>query len=280
MAKPGDVLENPFTGQTLTFRRTTAETGGELLEVESSWAAARARSLRSTTTRTRRSTSRCSRASCARGSETWSTRVRAGETLDVPAGTPHAMWNPGPGRARAVWQTRPALKTEAFFEMVWGLAQAARRRRRTVPEPGRGGGDDARVRRRVPPRAARLRNELAATPARRARGARAGPGRAARRRPALRRLGGGARLRQRRRRARLAPAPRGGRARGRDHLGPAAGPLRPRRHRAARAAGRWSEAEEFLSGLDLDWTASGEGSSAARPSSDDPRPAGAGRSSL
>jgi hypothetical protein len=36
------------------------------------------------------------------------------------------MWNPGPGRARAVWQTRPALKTEAFFELVWGLARAAK----------------------------------------------------------------------------------------------------------------------------------------------------------
>jgi glyoxylate utilization-related uncharacterized protein len=52
--------------------------------------------------------------------------VRAGDALDVPAGTPHTMWNPGPARARAVWQTRPALKTEAFFEMVWGLARAAK----------------------------------------------------------------------------------------------------------------------------------------------------------
>ena len=38
MAKAGDVLENPFTGQTLTFRRTTADTAGALLEVESRWA--------------------------------------------------------------------------------------------------------------------------------------------------------------------------------------------------------------------------------------------------
>jgi hypothetical protein len=44
----------------------------------------------------------------------------------LPAGTPHTMWNPGPRRARALWQTRPALKTEAFFELVWGLAQAAK----------------------------------------------------------------------------------------------------------------------------------------------------------
>jgi hypothetical protein len=37
MASSGGVLENPLTGQSLTFRRTTAQTGGELLEVESSW---------------------------------------------------------------------------------------------------------------------------------------------------------------------------------------------------------------------------------------------------
>jgi glyoxylate utilization-related uncharacterized protein len=51
--------------------------------------------------------------------------VRAGETVDVPPGTPHAMWNAVPQPARALWQTRPALKTEGFFELIWGLAQAA-----------------------------------------------------------------------------------------------------------------------------------------------------------
>ena len=30
-------MKNPATGQTLVFRRTTADTDGELLEVESSW---------------------------------------------------------------------------------------------------------------------------------------------------------------------------------------------------------------------------------------------------
>jgi quercetin dioxygenase-like cupin family protein len=124
MAKTGDVLENPFTGQNLTFRRTTAQTGGELLEVESSWSGPgpeppehyhphqeeRFEVLEGEL-----------RARVAGAERT----VRAGETFEVPAGTPHTMWNPGPGRARAVWQTRPALKTEAFFEMLWGLARAA-----------------------------------------------------------------------------------------------------------------------------------------------------------
>jgi hypothetical protein len=45
------------------------------------------------------------------------------------------MWNPGPDRARAVWQTRPALRTEAFFELVWGLAQAAKAGDESAPSP-------------------------------------------------------------------------------------------------------------------------------------------------
>ena len=34
MARAGDVLENPSSGDRLTFLRTAAETGGELLEYE------------------------------------------------------------------------------------------------------------------------------------------------------------------------------------------------------------------------------------------------------
>ena len=61
--------------------------------------------------------------------------VGAGETLAVPAGTPHSMWNPGPGPARAVWQTRPALRTEGFFELVWGLAAGGEDERRGAARP-------------------------------------------------------------------------------------------------------------------------------------------------
>ena len=35
MAQSGQRLTNPFTGQTIVFRRTAADTGGELLELES-----------------------------------------------------------------------------------------------------------------------------------------------------------------------------------------------------------------------------------------------------
>ena len=41
----------------------------------------------------------------------------AGETFDVPAGTPHQMAAKGPTRVR--WQVRPALRTAEFFERFY-----------------------------------------------------------------------------------------------------------------------------------------------------------------
>lgn len=125
MANTGDVLENPFTGQTLTFRRTAADTGGELLEVESSWAGGGQEPPEHYHPSQEERFEVLEGELRARiGGE--ERTVRAGEAFVVPVRTPHSMWNPGPAPARAVWQTRPALKTEAFFELVWGLAQAAK----------------------------------------------------------------------------------------------------------------------------------------------------------
>ena len=117
-------MENPITGQSLTFRHTTADTAGELLEVESMWEAAGPEPPEHYHPRQAEHFEVLEGELRARVGEVEHT-IGAGDTLEVPAGTPHAMWNPGPGRARAVWQTRPALKTEAFFEMVWGVAKAS-----------------------------------------------------------------------------------------------------------------------------------------------------------
>src|SRR5262245_56920579 len=46
-----------------------------------------------------------------------------GESFDVPQGIPHAMWNAGDVTTRVIWQVRPALKSPALFEMLWGLRQ-------------------------------------------------------------------------------------------------------------------------------------------------------------
>ena len=44
--------------------------------------------------------------------------LRAGDSLEVPRGAKHAMWNGGSVSARATWQVRPALGTEDFFANV------------------------------------------------------------------------------------------------------------------------------------------------------------------
>ena len=45
-------------------------------------------------------------------------RYEAGESFDVPAGTPHQMGAEAPARVR--WQVRPALRTAEFFERLHG----------------------------------------------------------------------------------------------------------------------------------------------------------------
>jgi quercetin dioxygenase-like cupin family protein len=44
--------------------------------------------------------------------------LRAGEVLEIPRGVPHQIWNRGDGTARAVWQTRPAGRTEQWFRSI------------------------------------------------------------------------------------------------------------------------------------------------------------------
>jgi mannose-6-phosphate isomerase-like protein (cupin superfamily) len=42
----------------------------------------------------------------------------AGESLTVPRGTPHTMWNAGEAEARVTWRTEPALDTIGWFEAL------------------------------------------------------------------------------------------------------------------------------------------------------------------
>jgi hypothetical protein len=42
----------------------------------------------------------------------------AGQTVRIPAGTPHQMWNPFAEPARTRWETRPALRTAQFLQQV------------------------------------------------------------------------------------------------------------------------------------------------------------------
>src|SRR5829696_3607229 len=47
--------------------------------------------------------------------------LRAGDTLDVPRGTTHRMWNPHARPVRSRWETRPAGRTEQWLAAVAAL---------------------------------------------------------------------------------------------------------------------------------------------------------------
>lgn len=132
VARAGDAFENPVSGQRLIFRKTARDTGGESVEVESVY--------------TKPSPSRPPPHYHPHQEERFEilsgevhTRIGSeertfgeGEVFTIPPRTPHTMWAEEAG-VRVNWQTRPALKTEAFFETLWGLARDGRVNDRGVP---------------------------------------------------------------------------------------------------------------------------------------------------
>ena len=125
MARKGEALENSITGQRIIIRQTSEDTGGSLLEVESVY--------------TKPTPSRppihyhpsqeehfevlAGKLRVLIGGE--ARTLKEGETLLIRPGTTHTMWAEEVG-VRVNWRTRPALKTEAFFETISGLSRDAK----------------------------------------------------------------------------------------------------------------------------------------------------------
>lgn len=59
--------------------------------------------------------------------------LRAGETLDIPRGAVHQMWNGSTERARVRWQIRPAGRTYQWFAGIDAVHQSGRVGRDGMP---------------------------------------------------------------------------------------------------------------------------------------------------
>jgi mannose-6-phosphate isomerase-like protein (cupin superfamily) len=115
VAQTGDVIDNPAMGMSMRLVKTAADTDGELLEMEASYEP----SASEPPTHFHPKQVEHFEILEGRMQARIDGEVRelgAGDTLDIEAGVPHSMWNPGPERARTNWQTRPALRTAEFFE--------------------------------------------------------------------------------------------------------------------------------------------------------------------
>lgn len=122
MARTGDVLENPVTGERITFLETAGETNGQLLRFEfgapphNSCPPEQMHPLQEERIELVAGTVRLQV-----GHEE---RVLiAGDSLIIPAGTRHCYRNDGGEEGRMLIELRPALKTEVMLETLFGLAR-------------------------------------------------------------------------------------------------------------------------------------------------------------
>lgn len=122
MAYKGKVIANPVTGQQIKFVQTAKDTGGQLLEMESVYAAS------SKEPPPHYHPYQAEHFTILEGEMTVRmngglTVLKKGDSLHVPPNTIHSMWNDTSSVATVNWKVQPAMNTEYFFENAMGLAK-------------------------------------------------------------------------------------------------------------------------------------------------------------
>jgi mannose-6-phosphate isomerase-like protein (cupin superfamily) len=125
MANSGETIVNPGTGEVVRFLTTSAMSRGQYLEFELELAPlGRVGGLPHKHEASERFTVHAGRLSCWLGPRRRD--AGPGESLEVPAGVSHYVFNDGDQIVNATVEVRPARDFETFFETVFAIA--ARRR--------------------------------------------------------------------------------------------------------------------------------------------------------
>jgi quercetin dioxygenase-like cupin family protein len=134
MIRPGDRLENPITGEVLVFHRTSAETDGESVLVET---IVRPRGFVAAAHVHPYQTERFEVLEGLLGLRVGDQEIVAkpGDVAVVPPGTTHRFWNAGEHPARFLCEVRPALQFESLIETMFTLAADGRTNRKGLPNP-------------------------------------------------------------------------------------------------------------------------------------------------
>lgn len=134
MAYRGQVIENPITGERITFRETAADTDGELVAIDLELPpgghvpAMHVHPIQE------------ERFAVLDGTMRFTLRrekviAKAGEVVVVPAGVRHDFANGGEDRARVRVEIRPALEMERLFDTAVALARDGRTFANGLPKP-------------------------------------------------------------------------------------------------------------------------------------------------
>lgn len=134
MAYTGQTMENPVSGERITFRETAADTHGELLAIDLEL------SPHGHVPGTHVHPSQEERFEVTKGAMRFTLRgkrilAKSGDVVVVPAGARHKFVNAGTGEAHARVEVRPALKMEQLFETTVALAEEGRTTSKGLPKP-------------------------------------------------------------------------------------------------------------------------------------------------
>jgi quercetin dioxygenase-like cupin family protein len=134
MGRAGDELFNPITGERIVFRKTAAETGGTLLEMDDFWTRPGHRAPAHTHPGMQE------RWEVIAGTASFAIdgveRIAgAGEVVVADLGVAHQAWNATSEPVHLRIQMRPALRWETFVERLFELAADAHRGGSGAPDP-------------------------------------------------------------------------------------------------------------------------------------------------
>ena len=134
MAYQGQVIENPVSGERITFRQTAADTGGELLVIDLELTAdGHAPGMHVHPIQEERFEVVSGRMRFRQGLRT--SLAGPGDVVVVAPGTVHAFANAGEERVHARVEIRPALQMERLFETAVALASEGRTNAKGMPSP-------------------------------------------------------------------------------------------------------------------------------------------------
>ena len=134
MARAGEEIHNPVQGDSIVFRQTARDTGGELMSGELVVAPSGSNPLHVHPFQEEHFEILAGTFGVQIGGE--QLILGKGEEATVPPGTPHRWFNEDDQQeARVAVELRPALNTEIFFETLYGLARDSRTDESGVPNP-------------------------------------------------------------------------------------------------------------------------------------------------
>ena len=132
MAYPNKFIRNTKTGQDIHFIQTAKETGGQLLEMESSFAPHSIEPVAHYHPRQEEEFIILEGELMVRIGKKVKLYTK-GKSLHLPANTVHAMWNASDAKAVVNWKVRPALNTEHLLETGVGVANEVKTNANGMP---------------------------------------------------------------------------------------------------------------------------------------------------